>query len=356
MFMIAPSIIPLRISDDAVCFEENGSQYSLSRTTRQTIFSHRLHAQTECMSANAMHKRQPSLDLLRGFEAAARHLSFTKAARELYVTQSAVSRQVKALEQQLEVQLFKRRHRELVLTEAGRMLYETTGEVLRMLADAASRMRAGPKRLLTVTTTIAFASLWLVPRLAEFRRLHADIDVRIAAENEISDLERDGIDLAIRYCQPNMIRGDAVRLFGERVFPVCAANVARTGSLRSPRDLSRHVLLHLDDPKRRYPWLMWDVWLEPFKAQGLRPAGDLRFSHYDHMMQAAIAGQGIALGRSPLIDRWMKEKRLVSPFGTRFVSPAAQSRAYFLLTAPTAAGRSEVAQFSRWLKLEAART
>src|SRR6266446_9075309 len=114
----------------------------------------------------------PPLDLLKGFEAAARNLSFTKAGRELFLTQSAISRQIKALEDQLGVQLFRRRHRELLLTEAGQTLYKATVDALRMLRDAAGRLNADRGGMITVTATIAFASLWLVPRLADFRRLH----------------------------------------------------------------------------------------------------------------------------------------------------------------------------------------
>src|SRR5215831_6648305 len=146
-----------------------------------------------------MHKDLPSLDLLKGFEAAARNLSFTKAAHELFVTQSAISRQVKALEEQLGVQLFRRRHRELLLTDAGQALYKAAGEVLRVLQETAAKLSGRGGGMLTVTTTISFASLWLVPRLARFRAQHPEIDVRIAATNDIMDMDRDGIDVAIRY-------------------------------------------------------------------------------------------------------------------------------------------------------------
>src|SRR5450755_3358000 len=125
----------------------------------------------------------PSLDLLKGFEAAARHMSFTKAAAELFVTQSAISRQVKALEDQLGVPLFRRRHRELLLTEAGQTLLKTTTDVLRQLRETTARLRTGRGGMLTVAATISFASLWLVPRLNAFRKLHPEIDVRIAANN-----------------------------------------------------------------------------------------------------------------------------------------------------------------------------
>src|SRR3954470_3013690 len=163
-----------------------------------------------------MHKDLPSLDLLNGFEAAARNLSFTKAGAELFVTQSAISRQIKALEEQLGVPLFRRRHREILLTEAGQTLYKAVGEALRTLRDAASKLSGRASGMLTVTTTISFASLWLVPRLAEFRRQHPEIDVRIAATNDVIDLDRDGIDVAIRYCLPEAARAGAMALFGEK--------------------------------------------------------------------------------------------------------------------------------------------
>ncbi|HUS25315.1 MAG TPA: LysR family transcriptional regulator, partial [Candidatus Binatia bacterium] len=121
----------------------------------------------------------PALDLLRGFEAAARHLSFTRAAAELFRTQSAISRQVQALEQQLGVPLFQRRHRALLLTDEGQQLYQSAQQVLRQLRDTVERIAGNRTRMLTVTTMVTFASLWLVPRLAQFRRLHPDIDVRI---------------------------------------------------------------------------------------------------------------------------------------------------------------------------------
>jgi DNA-binding transcriptional LysR family regulator len=113
------------------------------------------------------------------------------------------------------------------------------------------------------------------------------------------------------------------------------------------------VLLHIDDPDHIWPWLDWDVWLELVGAQRVKPAGALRFSHYDQMIQATLEGHGIALGRSPLVDRWIKEGRLVLPFGRRFLSSPAKPRAYFILTSPAAAGRPEVAEFARWLLQEA---
>ena len=290
----------------------------------------------------------PSLDLLKGFEAAARNLSFTKAAAELFVTQSAVSRQIQALEDQLGVALFRRSHRELRLTDEGQTLYKTSAEVLRLLREVAGRLGPRPG-MLTVTTTASFAALWLVPRLADFRRLHPGIDMRLDASNDIQDLEREGFDLAIRYCTPKAAGASAVRLFGELVFPVCSKALLAGKKLHSPADLSGQVLLHYDND-RRYPWLSWEVWFELTKTQGVKPAGTLRFSQYDQVMQAAIDGHGIALGRSRFVAQWVKQGRLVLPFGQRYMSTPLDSRAYFLVLSPRAVARPEVTKFARWLQ------
>jgi DNA-binding transcriptional LysR family regulator len=291
----------------------------------------------------------PSLDLLKGFEAAARNLSFTKAAAELFVTQSAVSRQVKALEDQLGVALFRRRHRELRLTEEGQTLYKTASDALRLLRDVAGKLGARTAGMLTVTTTVSFAALWLVPRLNDFRRAHPGIDMRLAATNEIQDLDREGIDVAIRYCTPKAAGEGAVRLFGEMVFPVCSESALAGRKLKVPQDLSGHVLLHYDDPERRYPWLSWDVWFELTQTQGVKPSGTLRFSHYDQLIQAAIDGQGIALGRTRFVDKWVKLGKLTLPFGKRYMRSPADSRAYFIVFPRGAGTRPEAAEFSRWL-------
>jgi LysR family transcriptional regulator, glycine cleavage system transcriptional activator len=295
----------------------------------------------------------PSLDLLKGFEAAARNLSFTKAAAELFVTQSAVSRQIQTLEEQLGVALFRRHHRELRLTDEGQTLYKTTGEVLRLLRDVAGRLGARPAGMLTVTTTVSFAALWLVPRLNDFRHRHPGIDMRLAATNEIQDLDREGIDVAIRYCTPKAAGSAAVRLFGELVFPVCSRSLLAGKKLASPKDLSGQVLLHYDDPERRYPWLSWEVWFELTQIESVKPAGTLRFSHYDQLIQAAVEGQGIALGRTRFVNKWVKEGRLILPFGKRYMWSPSDSRAYFLVSSPRSAARGEVAKFAQWLQQQA---
>src|SRR5258706_6299944 len=199
----------------------------------------------------------PALDLLLGFEAAARHLSFTKAGEELHLTQSAVSRQIKDLEEQLGAPLFQRRHRALALTDAGQQFYASAAQVLATMRTATERLRTQAGRLqpLSVTTTHSFAALWLIPRLASFTRTHPGIDVRITADTRVQDLERDGLDVAIRHGPASLAGPNAERLFGERVFPVCSPKLLKDKSrpLRVPADLKNHVLLQYDDPERRHP-------------------------------------------------------------------------------------------------------
>ena len=293
----------------------------------------------------------PSLDLLEGFEAAARHLSFTKAGEELFLTQSAVSRQIKDLEDQLGVPLFERRHRSLALTEAGQQFYAATAQVLTTMRAATERLRAatGRPRPLSVTTTTSFAALWLIPRLAGFTRTHPGIDVRITADTRVHDLERDGLDLAIRHGPAALAGPHAVRLFGERVFPVCSPKLLKKLPLKRPADLAKHVLLQYDDPDMRHPWLHWKTWLEVAGIANLRPAARLSFSGYEQIIPAAVAGHGVALGRTPLVKDLIAAKQLVAPF----TSSADPARAYFAIVSPSAANRPEVAGFVAWLKEEA---
>ena len=293
----------------------------------------------------------PSLDLLEGFEAAARHLSFTKAGEELFLTQSAVSRQIKDLEDQLGARLFERRHRALVLTEAGQQFYAATAQVLTTMRAATERLRAatGRPRPLSVTTTTSFAALWLIPRLAGFTRTHPGVDVRITADTRVHDLERDGLDLAIRHGPAALAGPHAVRLFGERVFPVCSPKLLKKTALREPADLKRHCLLEYDDPEVRHPWLHWKTWLEVAGIADLKPAGRLSFSGYEQIIPAAVAGHGVALGRTPLVKDLIAARQLVAPF----TSTADPARAYFAIISPSAADRPEVADFVAWLKEEA---
>src|SRR5689334_21786901 len=297
--------------------------------------------------------RLPALDLLVGFESAARHLSFTKAGAELFLTQSAVSRQIKELEDQLGVPLFERRHRALVLTEAGQQFYASAAHVLSTMRTATERLREkdGRKRPLSVTTTSSFAALWLIPHLAGFTRTHPGVDVRITADSRVQDLERDGLDVAIRHGPAALAGPHAVRLMGERVFPVASPKLLKKLPLEKPADLAKHVLLQYDDPDARHPWLHWKTWLEVERMTDLRPAGTLIFSGYEQIIPAAVACHGVALGRTPLVKDLIASGELVAPFQ----STADPARAYFAIVSKSAEGRPEVADFVSWLKAEAAK-
>ncbi len=299
-------------------------------------------------------RRLPSLDFLRGFDAAGRTLSFTRAAAELHLTQSALSRQVKALEETLGAPLFLRGHRSLALTSAGEALHVSISDALRQIAAAAEQVqgRRDDARV-TVTTTVSFASLWVIPRLASFRARHPGIEVYVSADDRTIDLARGDVDIAIRYLAEQRVPGDARHMFGERMLPVVSpAVLAREGArLARPADLASHVLLHLDDHEGSLPWLNWPAWLAANGEAGLRPSGSLRFRMYDQVIQAAIAGQGVALGRLPLLADHLADGRLVAPFARRFDS----ARGYYILAAPHALERPDVAAFVEWLEEQAAR-
>jgi LysR family transcriptional regulator, glycine cleavage system transcriptional activator len=303
-----------------------------------------------------MHKelrRMPSLDFLRGFEAAGRTLSFTRAAGELFVTQSALSRQVKALEDGLGIALFERRHRALRLTSAGEAFHVAVSDALRAIAGAAERARGSVHDAgVTLTTTVSFASLWIIPRLASFRARHPDVEIYVSADDRTIDLARGEVDVAVRYLAEQRVPEGARRLFGERMLPVAAPALAHDAKqlLAAPRDLARHVLLHLDDAEGMLPWLNWPAWLAANGEPGLKPAGALRFRMYDQLIQAAVAGQGVALGRLPLLADHLRDGRLVAPFSRRFDS----ARGYYVLLAPRARARPEVMAFVAWLEAEAA--
>ncbi len=295
--------------------------------------------------------RLPPLDLLASFEAAARTLSFTKAGEERFVTQSAISRQIRALEESLGVALFHRQHRALALTDDGRCLHEVCMEVFALLRATVSRIRAADERqVLSLTTTPGLASLWLIPRLSLFTSEHPDIDVRIDASYRQRELETDGFDVAIRYGRANARHGTA--LFRESMLPVCSPALARDKSrpLIEPADLGRHTLLQVPVPASSSVPLEWDPWLQAVGLTGLRPAATLSFSNYDEAITAALAGQGVALGRRPLIDHLLKGRKLVAPFKGTVASP----RGYFLMIEPTARARPAVQALEHWI-LEQAR-
>lgn len=289
--------------------------------------------------------RLPALDLLVAFDAAARHLSFTKAAAECFVTQSAISRQIKALEEDLGVPLFHRRHRALDLTDDGRLLNETVRGTLESLRKAMVRIRAPQRReVLALTTIPGLASLWLIPRLADLVREQQGIDVRIDATLQRRDLAVDGFDLAIRYLPANSASGTL--LFTETIQLVCAPGLLRDKKhpIKTLQDLRFHTLLQVEPPRAGAP-LEWDLWMKKMGIAGLEPASAIMFSNYDAAIAAAVAGQGMALGRRPLINELLQRRALVAPLRDEI----ATERGYYLAVEPGAAKRPAVQALAAWL-------
>ena len=295
--------------------------------------------------------RQLRLDLLHTFEAAARHLSFTKAGEELFLSQSAVSRQVQQLEESIGAALFERRHRALALTEPGRIMRRAVEDSLERLRDAAARVRStAARRHVTLTCTPGFASFWLIPRLARFTAAHPDVDVRISATLDLLDLARSTVDVAVRFVPSD--DGQGPLLFEEEVQPMCAPQLLRdlARPLKSPADLERHTLLTVE--MQDAPLTVdWEPWLRLMGLPGLHMAHTVRFTQYGEAVAAAVAGQGVVIGRLPLLADLVRQKKLVAPFR----SPAASRRGYFVILAPHAAHNPSARAFADWLQAEAER-
>lgn len=292
--------------------------------------------------------RLPSLDLLRGFVAVGRRMSITLAARDLFLTQSAVSRQVQALETALGVKLLVRGYRRIAFTPDGERLFRHADGALAQLQDVLGTLKEpDPRRVVTLTAAAGITGLWLVERLGAFLAAHPDIEVRIASGTRPLDLKAEGIDLAIRYGPRESMPRGAEFLFSETVVPVAHPSL-RLRALRQPQDLARVVLLDFDGPYR--PWLQWSDWLACQGWDGGRPKAVLRYSEYDQLIRAAVAGQGVALGRLPLVTPMLQDGRL-RPFTLPAPGPAVE-HAYWLLTADTEP-RPEVATVMRWIRSEA---
>lgn len=295
--------------------------------------------------------RLPPLDLLAGFEAAARWLSFTLAAEERHVTQSAISRQVKALEDQLGVPLFLRGHRSLQLTADGQRLHRTCTAMLDQLRSTVAHIRQRERReVLALTTTPGLASLWLIPRLPRFAKAHPGIELRIDADLKPRDLDRDGFDLAIRYLALADAAAAGPPLFGESLLPVCSPALRRQGPpLVAAADLARHTLIDLaPSPASGMP-TEWQTWLQASGQGDLEPASLISFNSYSEAIGAALAGHGVALGRRPLVDALLRSRKLVAPFG----GERASERGYTLVLAASARTRPSVQALAQWLREEA---
>ncbi|WP_144391691.1 transcriptional regulator GcvA [Pleionea sediminis] len=257
-----------------------------------------------------MARRLPPLNSLRAFEAAARHLSFTRAADELFVTQAAVSHQIKGLEEFLGVQLFIRKNRKLLLTDQGQEYWPKIRDIFEKLAAATEQLKAqGAAGALNISVVPTFAIVWLVPRLSRFNSLYPDIEVRLKATDREVDFFQDDIDIAIYYEKGDYPGMYTETLLNEFLTPMCSpALLTGEKPLSEPDDLRHHMLLHDGTTDE------WRKWLKLAGVKGI----DLRkgpvFSHSSMVMQAAIHGQGIALGHNVLAQPEIEAGRLVCPY------------------------------------------
>jgi len=297
--------------------------------------------------------RLASLDLVRGFVAVGRRMSITHAADDLCLTQSAVSRQVAALESHLGVRLFTRGYRSIAFTPEGERLFRSADAAVQQLQDTMGELSAaGAGKPVVLGASIGVASLWLLPRLARFQAAHPGVELRLSASDRIVDLRHDDIDLAIRYVRqaPGGNGAAPRRLFGETVVAVAHPSVAE-GALATRRALARQTLLEFDAPRGhlRPAWLQWSSWLDRRGWAGAKPRGVLRFSQYDQVIHAALAGQGVALGRLPLLQPLLDEGRLALADVARIET----DHGYWLLQAD-AAPRRAVRLVADWITAEAA--
>jgi LysR family glycine cleavage system transcriptional activator len=310
---------------------------------------------------SARSRRPLSLTNLRAFEAVARTLNFGAAAEELHVTQSAVSRQIKGLEDELGAQLFTRGTRHVQITPDGQALLRTVEPLLAKLDNSVQHIRRSRSRQrVSVTTFASFGSLWLLPRIEAFQREHPDIDIRVSAHDALADLEDPELDLALRYLAPTQVQPDAVHLFDETLTPTVSRSLwerIKNGDaprLARPADLIGHTLLEEDDDRASTEFLSWRHWLACHDQPTLEPQRWLYLNFTYQQVQAALAGHGVALARVPLVFEALQRGELVEPFGEagRIVSPFS----YWMLIAPSSRARPEVMQFTAWVEAEAKAT
>ena len=291
-------------------------------------------------------QRLPPLNALRAFEAAARRLSFTRAAQELNVTQAAVSHQIKALEERLGVRLFVRRNRSLLLTEDGQLYYPQVQRAFALLREATARVaREERKGVFTLSTLASFAARWLVPRLGDFIARYPDIDLRLATSQHLADFAREQVDAAIRYGAGDYPGLSSTLLLTEELYPVCSPGLLTRRLLQCAEDLRGHTLLHdhgIDE---------WAQWLAAAGVTGVNVEQGHWYRDSSLLLQAAIAGQGVALGRSVLAAEEIAAGRLVRPFDWSLPS----AYAYYFVCPESSTRRPKVVAFKEWLLAEAAR-
>ena len=290
-----------------------------------------------------MLRHLPSLPALRVFEAAGRLESFTLAADELDVTTSAVSRQIGTLERALGVKLFERLPRGLRLTPEGTRYLAEVADALRRLEQASTALRGGPRRTLRLSVLPSFAGNWLVPRLPAFEAAHPDVDVMLEATTRYADFRHEQVDLAIRFGSGPWDGLASERLLSIEYYPVCKPT--RLRSLRRPADLARDTWLdevHIPDA--------WPRWLQAAGVPGLEPVRRLTYDNAQLMLDAAMAGQGVALATDVLAERYIRERRLAQPFAIRVESRAT----YHLVMRPDDGDRADVCAFRDWIVAEMA--
>ncbi len=310
---------------------------------------------------NQPNRRPLSLDGLRAFEAVARRLSFSAAADELHLTQSAVSRQIKALETELGTALFNRGTRKVELTAAGILLRQAVLPALDGIDRSVRQIRvAQGRRAVSLSTFASFATLWLLPRLAGFQQQHPDIDIRISATDTRVDMDDPEVDVALRYDDPSAVPPNAEHMFGEVLTPAASPWLVQQASsgqgppLRNTADLAGHALLEEDDHHPSAANLSWLRWLALQGSTGLTPRRWIYLNYTHQQVQAALAGQGVALARMALVHDQIARGELVEPFGA--AGRVAAPFSYWLIPLPGARLRPELRAFITWARGEAAAT
>jgi LysR family glycine cleavage system transcriptional activator len=304
---------------------------------------------------NLPRDRRLTLSPLRAFDAVARHLNFRAAAEELHLTQPAVSRQIRGLEDELGTPLFSRGTRHVALTGAGEALLKSVAPWLHQLDGTVARLRQAQRRQpVAVTTFASFASLWLLPRLAGFQAAHPTIDIRISASDALVPMDDPETDLALRYMHPDSAPPGASPMFGELLTPVASPELLRRQPLRKPADLARHTLLEEDDHRPSAQFLSWHYWLKRHAPTGLQPRGWVYMNFTYQQIQQALAGQGIALARMPLVHESLARGELVEPFGVEGRVPSPYG--YWLVRWPNRQERPALAAFEAWVLAQAAQT
>jgi LysR family transcriptional regulator, glycine cleavage system transcriptional activator len=299
-----------------------------------------------------MNSHLPPLGALRAFEAAARHMSFSRAAAELHVTPAAVSHQIHTLEQDLGVKLFHRLNRSIELTASAQVLLPGLSEAFAGIQSSVVRLRAhNDTGTLTVTASPSFAAKWLVLRLHRFQEQCPQIDVRISATDDVVDLGKGDFDLGIRYGTGNYPGLAVELLLKNEVFPACSPQLLAAGPpLRTPQDLSAHALIH-DQAIERDPLVpTWPMWLKAAGVKDVPATSGLRFNNIHLALDAAIAGHGVVLAYSAIAAADLAAGRLVRLFSLALPDQFA----YYIVTASGALERPKVKAFRNWLRREAA--